>query len=172
MVTSEKRMENLVYLEVIENDKGGHDDLFFQIQGLTERLVFDTYYFALATEPVEELMSVRRFIRTYLETWVSEIKGMEEGDEKVFPIDISDQYVGCMNVRYRGQQVKVTYGYSTMTEGASMDLTSPQKYFTKISDFQQKTPLPLVTDRNALIHSLEHQIEGLNDQGPLFAIHH
>jgi hypothetical protein len=172
MVNGDWRMDNLVYVEVLDNDEGSHEDLVFQIQGLTERLVFDSYYFALAIESTDDRRLIKHFLGAYLEAWVNEIKGMDDGDERVFPIDISDQYVGCMKVQFCDPQLKLTYGYSMMIEGTGMELIAPRKYFTEISDFKANTPVPLTIDRNSLIQSLSQQIERLYDDGPPFAIHH
>ncbi|MBX2973335.1 MAG: hypothetical protein KF797_09545 [Flavobacteriales bacterium] len=161
----------MVYVEVLDNEEGGHTDLVFQIQGLTERLVFDTYYFVLAIEPVEDQRVIKRFVATYLEAWVAEIEQMKDGEERAFPIDISDQYVGCLKVQYNGPQLKLAYGFSTMVQGWGMDLKAPQKYFTAITDFRSDIPRPLTTDRSALIQSLLHQIARLKGESP-FASHH
>lgn len=41
-------------IEIIENDKGGHEDLIFDIPNLITQQKLDTYYFALAIKPKVE----------------------------------------------------------------------------------------------------------------------
>lgn len=165
-------MDNLVYVEVLGNDEGGHKDLVFQVQGLTERWIFDTYYFVLAVEPVNELGDVRRSLAGYLSLWVIEIKEMEDDGQRFFPIDVSDQYTGCLRVQRKGVEVELDYGYSTLIEGCNMDLNAPRKYFTGVSDFQPDTSLPVTCDRVTLIRSLTYQIARLKDEVPPFTVHH
>ncbi len=152
----------------MDNGEGGHEDLVFQVYGLTERLSFDTYYFVLAIEPIESLAEVRHFVADYLESWVDEINAMQVSDERCFPIDISDQYVGCVWVRKDADALIVNYGWSP-TEGHSMDLKSAHKYFNGIPDFRSDIPSPLKVGTAAVVGSLLRQAEGLKAHGKYHA---
>jgi len=148
-------MADVVEITVLDIE-GGHEDLIFCVPGLTARLSFDTYYFALAIEPYEDRTDVKRFIGECLENWITEVRAMDAGDVRYLPIDISDQYVGCLCLRYTGSSFEMNYGFSRI-HGHSLDMNNLHQYFKNVSDFRSDIPTPLIVERIAFINSLSQQ---------------
>jgi hypothetical protein len=44
-VSTHFKMTEILTIDIVDNEKGGHDDLLFSIPNLIGDKVFDTYYF-------------------------------------------------------------------------------------------------------------------------------
>ena len=115
-------MSLIIDIEVIPNDEGGHRDLAFEIPGLIDDELFDTYYFILAIEPVNSFQEVKNAVSSLLGKWLEKVHPLKQEHTVYLPIDFSDQYTGCLKVQHQGK-LKLTYGYS-LREGHS---TNPLK---------------------------------------------
>ncbi|MEO8068124.1 MAG: hypothetical protein ABI599_10570 [Flavobacteriales bacterium] len=146
-------MSELLDIYLQENGKGGHEDLGFQVHGLTADRVFDSYYFALAVEPLDTIEAVRECLAQYLEQWGRSIERMGDGEARILPIDLSDQYTGCLSVIEDGQSLSLEYGIS-MTEGWAISVNKPEQHFCGVRDFRVDTPEPLVVDKTFFLRSL------------------
>lgn len=62
-------MESLINIEIIEKDKGGHEDLVFEIPGLISQQKFDTHYFALAIEPKKGIQEIKNAVAGLVASW-------------------------------------------------------------------------------------------------------
>ncbi len=127
-------MTNLLEIEILDNDQGGHKDLLFNIPDLTGPLKFDTYYFALAIEPNNGLSKIKQAIGQLINFWNQKIKKLENGNTIYLPIDFSDQYTGCLKVE-KNKNLKLTYGHSRR-EGWKVNPINPYDYFNSINDFK------------------------------------
>ncbi len=146
-------MSELLDIVVRDNGKGGHEDLRFQIHGLTDELVFDTYYFALAAEPLNTVVSVRECIAEYLEKWECSIERMNDGEVRILPIDLSDQYVGCLRAVEDGQRLRLDYG-TCFVGGWAINVKEPEQDFSAVEGFGVGTTEPLITDKALFLRSL------------------
>ena len=155
---SGKFMNNIINIEIL--DKSGHDDLKFSIKNLTADLTFDTYYFGLSIEPFEEFEDLKICIASFLHKWLTEIINMQLGQEKYFPIDISDQYTGCIKVFKHKDELEISYGMSNR-EGYTLDINNPTNYFNSINDFISDIPETLTIKHTDFLNSLQSQIDKL-----------
>lgn len=153
-------MDDIINIEIL--DKSGHDDLKFSIKDLTADLTFDTYYFGLAIEPFDDFKDLKVCISKYLQTWLTEITNMQSGQDRYFPIDISDQYTGCLKISKLKDQLEISYGYS-WREAYTVDIISPENYFNGISDFHSDIPQKLMVKEEDFINSLLTQIDKLSN---------
>ena len=151
-------MTDLINIEIL--NKSGHDDLKFSIYDLTADLTFDTYYFWLAIEPLEEFRDLKCCIAGFLQKWLTEISAMQSGQTKYFPIDISDQYTGCLKVNKQEDEVEISYGFSNR-EGYTININNPADYFDSITDFRSDIPKTLTVKQTDFISSLKFQIDKL-----------
>jgi len=126
-------MTSLIHIEVIENEKGGHEDLVFEIPELISRQKFDTYYFAIAIEPKNGIEEIKNAVAKLITSWKKKQAELNNGQVIYLPIDFSDQYTGCLKVE-KNNDLKLTYGYSRR-EGWSIDPINPTEYYESISDF-------------------------------------
>jgi hypothetical protein len=153
-------MKDIINIEIL--DKSGHDDLKFCIKELTSDLTFDTYYFALSIEPFENFKDLKVCVASFLHKWLTETKSMISGQERYFPIDISDQYTGCLKVSKQTDNLEITYGISNR-EGYTVDINTPQEYFIGITDFQSDIPNKLIVKQCDFESSIQSQIDKLLD---------
>ncbi len=151
-------MDDILKIEVL--DKEGHDDLNFCIKDLTAELTFDTYYFGLAAEPYENLQDIKNCVADFLKHWVTQSEIIQNGQTKYFPIDISDQYTGCIKIDKKDDNLDIAYGYSER-EGYSLDITNPINYFDSITDFKSDIPKTILVSQTDFINSIKNQINGL-----------
>jgi hypothetical protein len=126
-------MKPLINIEIIENDKGGHEDLLFEIPELISLQRFDTYYFALAIEPKSGIKEIKNAVAELIASWNKKQTEMENGQVIYLPIDFSDQYTGCLKVEKKND-LNLTYGFSRR-EGWSVDPINPTEYYESITDF-------------------------------------
>jgi hypothetical protein len=153
-------MNDIIKIDIV--DKSGHDDLKFSIKDLTADLTFDTYYFALACEPYENIQDIKNCVSTFINHWVTEIEQMQDGETRFFPIDISDQYTGCLRVDKKGEELEIAYGTSR-TEGNALDINNPSSYFDSITDFNNDISKTLLVRQQDFINSIIKQINSLKN---------
>ena len=146
-------MTELLDIAVLDHGKGAHKDLRFQVYGLTADLIFDSYYFALAVEPLDTVAAVRECIAEYLEKWGRSIEGMGGGETRVLPIDLSDEYVGCLRAVEDGEHLRLDYGRS-FTGGWAISVNEPEQHFNAVAGFGAGTIEPLVVDRTSFLRSV------------------
>lgn len=157
-VNSERFSNELITIEIL--DKSGHDDLKFSIKDLTADLIFDTYYFRLSIKEYEDIKSLKVFVANFLQKWLLEIAVMKTGQDRYFPIDISDQYTGCIKVTKYGDNLEILYGFSNK-EGYTINLSNPTDHFSRITDFRSDIPKKLRVKQTDFISSMQTQIDKL-----------
>jgi hypothetical protein len=149
-------MDNIIQIEIL--DKDGHDDLKFCIGGLTGDLTFDTYYFALAVEPYEDISDIKKCVTKFISQWILHIEGMSDQQTSYFPIDISDEYTGCVKISRQGDQLEIDYGYSRETKGYQVDINNPKHYFNSVQDFKTKSSKTILVSKDLFLNSLKNEI--------------
>ncbi len=153
-------MDDIIQIDIIEKD--GHDDLKFSIKDLTANLSFDTYYFGIAAEPFEDFQDVKNCIADFIKQWVTQIEKMQDGQTKYFPIDISDQYTGCLKIDKQSNKLKIAYGTSRQ-EGWGVNINDPSHYFDNVTDFRSDIPKTIVVPQADFLTSLKKQIYELTN---------
>lgn len=149
----------MLQIEIIDNDKGGHDDLLVTIDSLINE-VFDTYYFALAIEPYESLQDIKNAVAQLLTYWTKEIQSAKEGQRIHLPIDFSDQYTGCIEVVQKGEDLQLRYGYSEK-EGWNINPLNPDDYSKTVYDFEDTENRTVELSKPDFLTAIERQIEKL-----------
>ncbi|WP_418510811.1 hypothetical protein [Corallibacter sp.] len=139
-------MSNLLNIEIIENDKGGHEDLIFEIPELISEQIFNTYYFALAIEPKSGIKEIKNAVAELIASWNKKQAEMENGQIIYLPIDFSDQYTGCLRVKKKND-LNLIYGFSRR-EGWSVDPINPTEYYESISDFDTENDKSLTVNQS------------------------
>ena len=124
-------MSDLLKIEIIENDKGGHEDLIFEIPELISLQKFDTYYFALAIEPKSGIKEIKSSVAELIASWNKKLAEIKSGQVIYLPIDFSDQYTGCLRVE-KENDLNLTYGFSRR-EGWSVDPINPSEYYESMA---------------------------------------
>ena len=153
-------MIDLLTIEVIENDRGGHDDLLLAIPELLGSKTFDTYYFCLAIEPKATTDDIRNAVAQLLQFWLDKIEEMKNEEIVYLPIDFSDQYTGCLKVLKKATQLILNYGFSRR-EGWAVNPLNPNNFYKEINDFQSETEKQLAVDKANFIFYLDKQIQKL-----------
>lgn len=148
---------DLIHMELLQKD--GHDDLKFSIEGLTDDLTFDSYYFGIAAEHTEGL-KVKNCLANFIGDWVTEIENMKDGQTRFFPIDISDEYTGCVRITKHGNDLEINYGYSGYP-GYQVDIENPKQFFSGVTDFQSDVPKSITVQQSQFLRSLKSQINRL-----------
>jgi hypothetical protein len=87
---------------------------------------------------------------------------VQVGQDRYFPIDISDQYTGCIKVYKLKDQLEISYGHSRR-EGYTIDINNPTDYFNGISDFHSDIPQKLIVSQDDFKNSLLTQIDKLSN---------
>jgi hypothetical protein len=154
-------MDDILKIELQE--KSGHNDLSFCIKDLTGDLSFDTYYFGLAIEPVENFQEIKNCVADFLRHWVTQTETMQSGQSKYFPIDISDQYTGCVKIDKNGENLSVAYGHSKR-EGWKVNINNPINYFDSILDFENDSPKTIDVRQVDFVASIKKQIDELKSE--------
>ncbi len=152
-------MEDIIQIEIL--DKGGHKDLKFRIKDLTESLTFDTYYFILASEPCDGIADIKKSIAKFINHWRLQVKSMQNGQTKYFPIDISDQYTGCLKIEKQDENLQIAYGWSKQ-EGYWLDINDPTHYFDSIEDFKTDIAHTIFVKQQDFLNSLKNLINELD----------
>ncbi len=155
-------MTNLLNIKIVENDKGGHEDLIFEIPNLISQQKFDTYYFALAIEPKNGLKEIRKTVAELLESWNKKQTELKNRDTIYLPIDFSDQYTGCLKVE-KENDLNLTYGFSRK-EGWSVGPINPSEYFESITDFESENNKSLIVRQSDFENCLTELIENLKSE--------
>lgn len=150
-------MIELISIDVIKNDDGGHKDIIFSVPDLIIDGVFDTYYFGIFIEPIESFQDIRNAIAELINFWKTKILACEIGEVVYLPIDFSDQYTGCLKVEKLGEEIKLNYGYS-LREGYSVNPISPEDYYKEIDDFKLTSEETLIVSQNRFTSDLEKNI--------------
>lgn len=155
-------MKNLLNIEIIENDKGCHEDLLFEIPELIAQQKFDTYYFALAIEPKSGIKAIKNAVAELIASWNKKQAEMKNGQFIYLPIDFSDQYTGCLKVEKKND-LNLTYGYSRR-EGWSVDPINPTEYFESINDFNTDNEKSIIVKQADFEKCLTELVEKLKSE--------
>lgn len=152
----------LVHIDILDNDRGGHDDLLVSIGTVTGDLKLDTYYFALEIEPKFEVHGIKVAVACLLEFWVEKINQMVNSETIYLPIDFSDEYTGCLQVNRIDNELELKYGLSRR-EGYSVDPINPHNYYKEIDDFSADSERVDRIEREILVNSIQDQIRKLKN---------
>jgi hypothetical protein len=155
-------MKPLINIEIIENNKGSHEDLVFEIPELISRQKFDTYYFALAIEPKSGIKEIKNAVAELIVSWNKKQAEMENGQIIYLPIDFSDQYTGCLKVEKK-IDLNLTYGFSRR-EGWSVDPINPTEYYESITDFDTEKEKSITVKQSEFGKCLTELIEKLKSE--------
>ena len=155
-------MINLLNIKIIENNKGGHEDLLFDVRGLICEKYFDTYYFSLAIEPKSGILEIKSAVAKLLGAWMKQVNGLRSGNIIYLPIDFSDQYTGCLKVENLEDRLLLTYGLSKR-EGWSVNPISPSEYFHSIIDFEAESITGKSISKIEFVNALNWQIKKLTE---------
>lgn len=143
---------NLIQLQILYNNQGGHRDLLFKISGLTEQKTFDSYFFLVANRRNENI-NLTAGVAALFEYWKEKILLMQNGETIFLPIDFSDQYTGCLQVDKIGSTTKLTYGFSEIW-GLNVNPLNPGNFYKDVNDFEG--------DGKTITVNQEVMIESLN----------
>ena len=153
-------MTGIIAIDIIDNNKGGHNDLLFSIPDLIGDKEFDTYYFCLAVEPVETIDDIKNAVSQLIQFWYNKVSESKNGETIFLPIDFSDQYTGCLKVQNQDGQLVLTYGFSRR-EGYTIDPLNPENYYKEVNDFEVNPEKYMIVDHSAFISTLDKQIRKL-----------
>lgn len=153
-------MTEILTIDIIDNDKGGHNDLLFSIPDLIGDKEFDTYYFCLAVEPVETIDDIKNAVSQLIQFWHNKVSESKNGETIFLQIDFSDQYTGCLKVQNQDGQLVLTFGFSRR-EGYAVDPLNPENYYKEITDFEADSEKQLTVDQSIFISTLDKQIRKL-----------
>lgn len=153
-------MTEILTIDIIDNDKGGHDDLLFSIPDLIGDRKFDTYYFGIADEAAETIDDIKNAVSQLLQFWLDKVSESKNGETIFLPIDFSDQYTGCLKVKKQDGQLNLTYGFSRR-EGYAVDPLNPENYYKQINDFEANSEKVLTVESTIFISTLDRQIRKL-----------
>lgn len=154
-------MIEIISVDIIDNDQGGHKDLLFSIPDLVGNREFDTYYLALAIEPDDSISDIKRAAGQLLQFWKNKIQATKNGETIYLPIDFSDQYTGCLRVDKRDKKLSLTYGFSRR-EGYAVNPLNPDDYYKSIKDFEADSNKQLTIEENDFIENLDRIIIKFN----------
>ena len=152
----------MIRINLIQNDAGGHKDLNFQIDGLTEQLTFDSYYFALATERASEHLSTVQAIAQLISFWIMKLESLDSNETIFLPIDFSDQYIGCLRVTSMNGELELNYGY-TITGGYGVNPLDPEEFSNNVKDFVAEPVNLLLSHRELLVNPLKSEFNKLKN---------
>jgi hypothetical protein len=159
-VNTHFKMTDILTIDIIDNGKGGHKDLLFSIPNLMGDTEFDTYYFCLAVEPVENIDDIKNAVSQLLQFWIDKVSESKEGETIFLPIDFSDQYTGCLKIQNQDAQLVLTYGCSRR-EGWAVDPLNPGNYYREITDFEADSEKQMTVDPSVFISTLSRQMSKL-----------
>lgn len=160
VVGTHLKMTEILSIDIIDNDKGGHDDLLFSIPDLIGDREFDTYYFCIAVETAETIDDIKNAVSQLLQFWIDKVSESKNGETIFLPIDFSDQYTGCLKVNKNDGQLILTYGFSRR-EGYAVDPLNPENYYKEISDFEADPEKVLTVEPTVFLSALDRQIRKL-----------
>lgn len=151
---------NMFQIEIIENGKGGHDDLIVNIEGLVNK-VLDTYYFKIGIEQLEGLQDIKNDVAKLLLYWKEEILTVKDGKKIHLPIDFSDQYCGCVEVLRSGKNLQLKYGYIEARAGWNICPSDPGDFSKTIADFKDTENITFEVYKTDFLTAIESQITKL-----------
>lgn len=143
----------MIHITLIDNQQSCHKDLNFKVDGLTEQLTFDSYYFAVAAEQKSVQISTAQAIGQLIKFWIDKLELLENNKVIFLPIDFSDQYIGCIKVTNINGELDLNYGY-TRTEGFAVNPLNPENFFNNVIDFVSEPNELHLNHRDLLINSL------------------
>jgi hypothetical protein len=155
-------MTDIISIDIIDNERGGHEDLIFSIPNLIEQKELDTYYFWISNETIENLSELKIAVSKLIKFWFEKVYELNSYDTIYLPIDFSDQYTGCLRVYKEDNQLILTYGFS-MREGWAVDPLNPENYYKSITDFEGDTEKQIKVDKEIFLAALTRQINRLSD---------
>lgn len=94
-----------LFIDIIDNNKGGHNDLLFEIPGLLNMQECDLYYFALAVESYESKVDVILAVVQLLNYWNQKIEETEPGEIVYLPIDFPISTPAAYRWKSRGMRI-------------------------------------------------------------------
>lgn len=153
-------MPEILTIDVVDNERGGHNDLLFSIPDLIGDKEFDTYYFCLAVEPVETIDDIKNAVSQLIQFWYNKVLESKNGETIFLPIDFCDQYTGCLKVQNQGGKLVLTYGFSRR-EGYAVNPLNPENYHKEITDFEADSEKHLTVDYSIFVSTLDKQIRKL-----------
>lgn len=153
-------MKEILTIDIIDNDKGGHYDLLFSIPNLIGDKKFDSYYFCLAVEPAENIENIKNAVAQLIQFWQNKVSESKNGEIIFLPIDFSDQYTGCLKVQNHDGQLVLTYGFSRR-EGYAVDPLNLENYYKEIADFEADSEKQITVDQATFVSALDGQIRKL-----------
>jgi len=149
---------------MLDKTKGTHEDIIVDTPKNGFRKTFDSYYFGLDDEIKTDLTGmekVKLVMTTLISLWIRHIKKCKEETAIYLPIDFSDQYIGCFQIKKKGAELLISYGYSSK-EGFSISPSNPRNFFTATNDFKLNPNFKGFTVRkNELIEALEDNMQTL-----------
>lgn len=146
----------------------GHNDFVFETLDKKIYKSVDTYYFALDNNFLENNESQEKVVLTliaYLNILIQEVEKLSIcGDQLLFPIDFSDEYIGFLMIfKDDKDYLLINYGITTSLQGYSY-------YPTNFKDFPQNIDVDHVDKWNYqitiidFISNIEDSIQNLNRQ--------
>ena len=152
----------MLQIEIIDNNKGGREDLIFSVDGLFDSLTPGTYYFMIQIEPYEDIQDIRNALATLLNYWLTEIQDAKQELKIFLPIDFSDQYTGCLEVIKTDQNLKLRYAFSERG-GYTINPTKPGDFSKPVTDFEDTANKTLEVYKAEFLTSIKNQIEKLTN---------
>lgn len=150
----------MLKVEILDNGKGGHEDLLVNIDGLIDK-VFDTYYFVIAVEP-DDLQDLKNGVAKLLMYWKDEVQSATDGQKIHLPIDFSDQYSGCLEVLLERGDMHLRYGY-TERGGWNVNPINLGNFSKTVSDFEDTEHITIEVSKAAFLNAIDEQIRKLTD---------
>jgi len=135
----------MLNIEVVDNEKGGRDDIIFSTEGLINEQVQDSYWLTVGTN-CQSFQDVKSNVAYLLIRWENEILNNADNSKPIYlAIDISNEYIGCIRVIISGDFLNLEHGF---TRGQHVF------YFIKlntIGDFSAEDKTMLVNKNEFLI---------------------
>jgi hypothetical protein len=153
---------DLIHIKIIDNDRGGHGDILFQISGLTDQRMFDSYFFILAMEQNRKVDKLPMGVAKLFQYWREKALMMRENDTIFLPIDFSDEYTGCVKLSKFNNTFNLTYGSSRIM-GLNVNPLDPENFYKDVKDFEADSNKYVVVLQKDFINSLDTIIDELKN---------
>ncbi len=133
---------------------GLHGNLIFRIPEAKVEQICDLYYAATfegepepKTDPLDDL----------LQYWIHNAGGLRVDEIGYFPIDYSDQYVGCLKIeRVDLENIKLEYGLTQKICGWAISFSDPGDFYKIVDDFEfDDRTIPIEVNRDLFLVRLE-----------------
>lgn len=154
--TQHSKINDLLKIEIINNNRVGHQDILFEISGLTGAEVLDSYFLLIHKNRESAVSSLMQY-------WREKIINSKNGETVFLPIDFSDEYTGCLKVDKLGDNLKLTYGYSQFGRGRFVNPANPGNYSKGVKDFKDTEKKSLIVNEKLMILALDKQISKLKN---------